>query len=145
MRTTLTFGAVLLACVALLAPMGCTQATKGAGIGGALGALAGGVIGHQSGNTAAGAAIGAAVGGGGGYMLGNEMDKGDAQNQRDANAANAAAGLQAANTQIINITNSNGSITPVTIRRQGNVWVGPKNEIYNALPTVEQLKPIYGF
>ncbi len=51
---------------------------------------------------------------------------------------------QDANTVIVNITNSNGSITPVTLRRSGNVWIGPKGEQYLSIPTAEQLKPIYG-
>ena len=48
-------------------------------------------------------------------------------------------------TSYVNITNSNGSFTPVRIRRFGNVWVGPKGEQYLSYPTVEQLKPVYGF
>ncbi len=51
---------------------------------------------------------------------------------------------QEANTVIVNITNSNGSITPVTLKRSGNVWIGPKGEQYMSIPTAEQLKPIYG-
>jgi hypothetical protein len=48
-------------------------------------------------------------------------------------------------TSYVNVLNSNGSITPVRIRRIGNVWVGPKGEQYLTYPTVEQLKPVYGF
>ncbi|MDO8303852.1 MAG: hypothetical protein Q7T18_11480 [Sedimentisphaerales bacterium] len=48
-------------------------------------------------------------------------------------------------TSYVNVPNSNGSITPVRIRRLGNVWVGPKGEQYLSYPTVEQLKPVYGF
>ncbi len=51
---------------------------------------------------------------------------------------------QEANTVIVNITNSNGSITPVALKRSGNVWIGPKGEQYMSVPTAEQLKPIYG-
>ena len=51
---------------------------------------------------------------------------------------------QEANTTIVNITNRNGSITPVTLKRSGNVWIGPKGEQYLSIPTAEQLKPIYG-
>ena len=47
-------------------------------------------------------------------------------------------------TTVVNITNSNGSITPVTLRRSGNLWIGPKGEQYLSIPTPEQLKPIYG-
>lgn len=48
-------------------------------------------------------------------------------------------------TSYVNVLNSNGSITPVRVRRMGNVWVGPKGEQYLSYPTVEQLKPVYGF
>jgi hypothetical protein len=51
---------------------------------------------------------------------------------------------QEANTVIVNITNSNGSITPVTLKRSGNFWIGPRGEQYMSVPTAEQLKPIYG-
>jgi hypothetical protein len=81
--------------------------------------------------------IGGAVGAGGGYMVGNEADK-KQMNQQIQSAQ------QQANTTVVNITNSNGSITPVTLRRSGNVWVGPRGEQYMSMPTPEQLKPIYG-
>ena len=48
-------------------------------------------------------------------------------------------------TMTINIQNSNGSYTPVLLRQVGAQWVGPKGEYYNTLPTVGQLRPIYGF
>ena len=51
---------------------------------------------------------------------------------------------QEAITSVINVPNANGSITPVVIKRYGNQWVGPKGEIYNSYPTVDQLKPMYG-
>ena len=125
--------------------VGCTSAQKGAGIGAGSGALIGGLIGNNSGNTAEGAAIGAAIGGLGGYAVGNEMDKGDTEDRIDEANARAAAAQEAADTVVINIENSNGSVTPVVIRRQGHVYVGPKGEIYNALPTQDQLRPVYGF
>jgi len=116
---------------------GCeNNAQTGAAVGGlggaAIGALAGGH--HHAGE---GALIGAAVGAGGGYMVGNEADKKQTNQQLQAVQ-------QQANTAVVNITNSNGSITPVTLRRSGNVWVGPRGEQYMSMPTVEQLKPIYG-
>jgi hypothetical protein len=49
------------------------------------------------------------------------------------------------NTTVVNITNSNGSVTPVILRRSGNMWIGPKGEQYMAIPSPEQLKPVYGF
>jgi hypothetical protein len=53
---------------------------------------------------------------------------------------------QEMNTVTINVTNSNGSITPVTLRKQGVVYIGPRGETYTTLPTQEQLKQAgYGF
>ncbi len=128
---------VLVAGVSFLFVTGCeNNAQTGAAVGGlggaAIGALAGGH--HHSGE---GALIGAAVGAGGGYMMGNESDKRQ-MNQQIQYAQ------QQANTVVVNITNSNGSITPVTLHRSGNVWVGPRGEQYMSMPTVEQLRPIYG-
>ncbi|MEI8140494.1 MAG: hypothetical protein WCI03_11590 [bacterium] len=48
-------------------------------------------------------------------------------------------------TTTVNIQNSNGSFTPVTLRQVGAKWVGPKGEYYDAIPTVGQLRPVYGF
>ncbi len=145
MRRMTRTGLAILVCVGLMATMGCTGAQKGAGIGTLGGAAAGALIGHQSGNTGAGAAIGAGAGLLGGYIVGNEMDKNKTQGEIDAARTNAAAAHAAANTVTINVTNSNGSITPVVLRRQGNVYIGPKGEQYTTLPTAAQLKPVYGF
>ena len=46
---------------------------------------------------------------------------------------------------IINVQNSNGSMSPVAMRQVGNQWVGPKGEYYNNLPTVGELRGVYGF
>ena len=102
------------------------------------GAGVGAIIGSQSGNAGEGALIGGAVGAAGGYIVGNEatrrIQQQEIQTVRDE-----------ANTTVVNITNSNGSVTPVIMRRSGNMWVGPKGEQYMSMPTVEQLKPVYGF
>lgn len=138
-------GAVLVAGLALTgcatskdAGGGASSAAKTGGLGALAGAGLGAIIGHQSGHTGEGAAIGAAAGGAGGYILGNEKDK--TQMQSDIQAAQAQA-----STVIINVHNSNGSITPVTLTRQGNLYVGPKGEQYTTLPTEDQLKQVYGF
>ena len=107
-------------------------------VGSLLGAGLGAVIGHQSGEAGEGAAIGAAAGAVGGYLLGNEQDKVELQSE-------TALAMQSANTVVINVKNSNGSVTPVALSRQGNVYVGPKGEYYTHLPTEEQLRPVYGF
>lgn len=136
-------GVLLLAAAVVFA--GCTAAEKGAGIGAAGGALAGGIIGHQSGHKEGGALIGAALGGLGGYAVGNEMDKKKVPNQATQAQVQAQAAQDAANTVIINVQNTNGSITPVVLRRNGNIYIGPRGEQYTALPTEEQLRKIYGF
>jgi hypothetical protein len=46
---------------------------------------------------------------------------------------------------MVNVTNSNGSVIQVPMRKQGVGYVGPRGEYYQTLPTGEQLKPIYGF
>ena len=47
-------------------------------------------------------------------------------------------------TATINIPNSRGGYTPVTLRRSGNGYVGPQGEYYAEHPTVDQLKALYG-
>jgi hypothetical protein len=103
-----------------------------------LGTAAGAGIGALAGGDTEGALIGAAVGGGAGYMLGSEQDKKKTQTEIDSLR-------QEMNIVTVNITNSNGSITPVRLRKQGVGYVGPRGEYYDKLPTEEQLKPIYGF
>ena len=114
---------------------GCqTKAQTGAAVGGAAGAGLGQAIGGDTKSTLIGGAAGAI----GGYMIGNEMDKSDAARDR-------AYRTEQANTAIVNVTNSNGSTTPVTLRRVGAQWQGPRGEYYSSLPTSAQLRPIYGF
>ncbi len=44
----------------------------------------------------------------------------------------------------INVPNTNGSYTPVTLVRRNNGYIGPQGEYYPGNPTVEQLKLLYG-
>ncbi|HUS73309.1 MAG TPA: YMGG-like glycine zipper-containing protein [Sedimentisphaerales bacterium] len=115
---------------------GCeSDAQTGALIGTAVGAGAGQVIGGDTEATL----IGAAVGGGAGYIVGSERDKKKTKAEIDSLR-------QEMNTVTVNITNSNGSITPVMLRKQGVVYIGPRGETYTTLPTEEQLKQAgYGF
>ncbi len=115
---------------------GCeSDAQTGALIGTAVGAGAGQAIGGDTESTL----IGAAIGGGAGYMIGSEQDKKKTKAEIDALR-------QDMNTVTVNITNSNGSSTPVTLRKQGIVYIGPRGETYTTLPTEEQLKQAgYGF
>ena len=114
---------------------GCeSDAQSGAGIG----ALAGAGIGQLAGGSTEATLIGAAVGGGAGYMIGNERDKKKTKAEMDSLR-------QEMNVVTVNITNSNGSINTVRLRKQGVGYVGPKGEYYNTMPTEDQLKPLYGF
>jgi hypothetical protein len=49
------------------------------------------------------------------------------------------------NRVVVHISNSNGSLTPVVLMKSGvNQWRGPRGEIYNGLPTEQQLALVYG-
>jgi len=102
------------------------------------GALAGTAVGALAGHDAKGALIGAGVGTAGGYIVGNEMDKHDTNERIDQVS-------QDANTTVVNVHNSNGSVTPVALRRSGGNWIGPRGEVYANLPTEQQLRQVYGF
>ena len=111
---------------------------SGAQTGAGLGALAGAGIGQLAGGSTEATLIGAAIGGGAGYMFGNEADKKNARAER-------AYIREEMNYETVNMTNSNGSISQVKLRKQGVGYVGTRGEYYAKLPTSEELRPIYGF
>jgi hypothetical protein len=47
-------------------------------------------------------------------------------------------------TTMVNIPNSNGSYTPVTLVKQKDGYIGPQGEYYPGHPTVDQLRVLYG-
>ena len=47
-------------------------------------------------------------------------------------------------TVTINVQNSNGSYTPVTLTKFGGEFIGPRGEHYLSMPTADQLAPLYG-
>ncbi len=104
----------------------------------AIGALAGAGIGQLAGGDTEATLIGAAVGGTAGYILGNEGDKEKARAEREDLR-------QDMNTVMVKVTNSNGSIIQVPLRKQGVGYVGTRGEYYETLPTEDQLRPVYGF
>jgi len=107
----------------------------GALLGGALGAIVGNNVGDHH-NQLLGAAIGAAVGGFAGGSYGQGQDQ---LNQKLDNIETQV------NTTTVMVNNNNGSYTPVTLVKMGDdQWKGPHGEIYNGLPTAEQLRPVYG-
>lgn len=114
--------------------------------GAAGGSLAGAGLGAIAGNNikgmsrTEGAVAGALVGG----LLGGGM--GRQQGQIAGQQQQIAAMQQQMNTRTVNVTNSNGSVTPVVLRQTGNnQWQGPRGEIYNSVPSPSQLKAQYGF
>ena len=134
---------------------GCaTQATgtapgRGTALGAGTGALLGAGAGMMAGNNikgisrTEGAIAGALVGGLLGGVMGNQQDAVKRQNESVNQRLNSVEAQ--ANTTVVNITNSNGSTTPVVLHRSGNQWVGPRGEQYSSLPTEAQLRPVYGF
>jgi uncharacterized protein YcfJ len=106
--------------------------------GSAMGALAGAGIGQLAGRDAESTLIGAAVGGAAGYMIGNESERQKAQVERDCMRREM-------NTVAVNITNSNGSISQVRLKKHGVGYVGTRGEYYQHWPTEDELRPIYGF
>lgn len=104
----------------------------------AFGALTGAGIGHMAGGDSESTLIGAAVGGAAGYMIGNEVDKQKTQ-------AEMYCMRQEMNTVLVKVTNSNGSIIQVPLKKCGVGYVGTMGEYYNTLPNEDQLRPVYGF
>jgi len=107
-------------------------------IGSVVGGLAGAGIGQLAGGDTESTLIGAAIGSAAGYMLGNEGDKQKALAEREYLR-------EEMNTVMVRVTNSNGSIVQVPLRKQGVGYVGTRGEYYPTLPSEDQLRPVYGF
>ncbi|MFA5143437.1 MAG: DUF6515 family protein [Candidatus Omnitrophota bacterium] len=61
--------------------------------------------------------------------------------------ATTAKGTVASNSEesfTVNIPNSKGGYTAVTLKRSGNGFIGPQGEYYTEFPKIEQLKVMYG-
>ena len=104
----------------------------------AAGAVVGAGVGQIAGGNTESTAIGAAIGGAAGYIFGNEADKQEAQKER-------AQLREEAKYVTVNMTNSNGSISQVRLKRYGVGYLGTRGEYYPKLPTEDQLRPVYGF
>ena len=126
--------AALLSLASMLTLTSCNSTASGAAVGGGIGAAAGAIAGNNIDGLSKGE--GALIGGAVGAIAGGAHGR---QNQRINQLE------QDANTQIINVRNSNGSYTPVELRREGPNWVGPRGEVYTNLPTEGQLSQSYGF
>ena len=105
------------------------------------GAIIGGIIGYQSREEGEGAAIGAAVFGIGELL--KQLDEHECEEKEHEDWDDDDDGYK--EIFVIQVHNSNGSITPVEVEKRGDIFIGPKGEQYEQLPTEEQLKPVYGF
>ena len=101
------------------------------------GALAGVVAGNNVDgiNKTEGAVAGAVVGGVLGNIAGGQQDQMNGMREE----------IRANTETVINVPNSNGSVTPVRIIKTPVGWQGPRGEVYNAFPTETQLAQAYGF
>jgi uncharacterized protein YcfJ len=134
-RNLITITLIVVMVLGLTFIVGCQSDAQ---TGTAIGALAGAGIGQLAGGDTEATLIGAAVGGTAGYFLGNEGDKEKARAEREDLR-------QDMNTVLVKVTNSNGSIIQVPLRKQGVGYVGTRGEYYPTLPTEDQLRPVYGF
>jgi len=68
-----------------------------------------------------------------------------AQQQAAPNATveNAASTAATQDAFTVNIPNSKGTYTPVTLKKSGNGFIGPQGEYYPQFPSIEQLKVMY--
>lgn len=122
---------------------GCENETQNkAAWGAAIGAGVGQLVGGDTKGTLIGAGIGAGVG----AAVGHSEDQKAKQQQYSQPGTQSSYQPADANVVTVWVTNSNGSKTPVKLtRRADGGYTGPKGEVYDLLPTVEQLKAAYGF
>jgi hypothetical protein len=154
MKTVKVFMFVTLVLVFGLMSGGCTspqyqnnqsawnQGVLGSAIGVGAGLMAANNVKGLGDNRFEAALVGAALGGLLGANSGGQKDV--YRNSNQQTQAEIQTLRQEANTFVINVTNSNGSFTPVSVRRIGNQYMGPRGEYYNSMPTEVQLKS-YGF
>jgi hypothetical protein len=103
------------------------------------GAIIGGIVGYQSHEEGEGAAIGATLG-----AVGELLRQIDEDNDGEKKEPKHDHNEKIKEIYIIEVHNSNGSITPVELTKVDNIYFGPKGEQYEKLPTEEDLKA-YGF
>jgi phage tail tape-measure protein len=119
----------------LLVTIGCRSAAQ---TGAVIGALAGAGVGQAIGGSAGGTLIGAAIGGAAGYVMGNEQEESQVYSEPPHIR-------QEIDFVTVTITNRDGSISQVRLREQGDCYIGARGELYDHLPTQEELWAVYGF
>lgn len=125
-------GVAIAAAAGLLIVAGCQNAAQ---TGAAIGVLAGAGIGQAVGGNTGATVLGAAIGGAAGYIVGNEDDKAQAHRER-------MKIREEMDYVTVNVRNSNGSFSPVRLRKEGIGYVGARGEYYDRLPTEDQLRPV---
>lgn len=111
----------------VLSLCGCNEGMKwhpvydGALIGGVIGTI----VGHQYDDDCKGAAIGAAIGALGAYL--EQYDE-----------------LASADDVVIEVAGTDGSITPVVLKKHEGIYICRNGESYNRLPSQEELRLVYG-
>ncbi len=121
---------------------GCEEGSMNGGTGALLGGGLGAGIGQIAGRDTKATLIGAGIGAGAGYLLGENAK---AEHQRKQQQQQIQQLQDQQNSVTIWITNSNGSQQPVTLKKDGPGYIGPRGERYPSLPTEEQLRQVYGF
>lgn len=111
-----------------------SNTTKGATIGAVGGAVAGRALtsGKSSSTKTAGTLGGALLGGVIGGIIGSNADEKE-----------RAAAAVPQHTQRVTVPNSDGTYTTVTLERVGARWKGPRGEMYETLPTADDLARTY--
>ncbi len=128
----------------VLALSGCTTTQKDTAVGAGLGGLLGGVVGNNLGSGSGDREKGALIGAAAGALLGNQVGKQKEKNQQLENRVNSIE--IESQFQNIYIENSNGSKSVVKLRKMdGGQYMGPRNEVYDSMPSQEQLIKVYGF
>jgi uncharacterized protein YcfJ len=142
-RNLITMSLVAALSISAVILTGCESDAQ---LGALIGAGAGAGVGQAIGRNTEGTLIGTALGLAGGYIVGNEIEKKKEKEKQQAEMAQLRAQVnEQMNTVSVPITNSNGSVVEVKLRKQGVGYVGPRGEYYASLPTADQLKPVYGF
>jgi len=68
----------------------------------------------------------------------------DTRSLSTTNAPQTTPDQSMSDTTVVNIPNSKGGFTPVTLIKRGDGYIGPQGEFYTGHPTVAALKALYG-
>ena len=98
------------------------------------GALVGAIIGHQSNEGGEVAMLGAAIAATG--CLLQQLDEANEEKGKEEKCKEEKIAVE--------VTNRNGWITPVVLKKKSGIYFGPNGTQFDKLPTEEQLRITYG-